>query len=157
MADQKVTELPSATAVTSADIAYVVQGGNSKQMTLEVLRRLAPNTPTAVFGDGNSTESLEAGLTCFVRVPYGGTIVEWGLVANASCTCVVDVWKNTTLPTNANSITASAKPSLSGATVADSDTLTGWDTDVVEGDILGFELESVSGSASQITLTLKVV
>ena len=157
MADQKLTDLTAAASVTDADYLYIVQSGTSKKATLEVLRKLMPHTPTAVFGDGQLTTSLVAGLTCFVRVPYAGTIVEWSLVANASCTCVLDVWKHTALPTNAHTITASAKPGLTAATIGGSSTLTGWTTAVAAGDVFGFELESVSGSASQITLTLKVV
>lgn len=158
MADTKTTDLTEATSVTDDDVLYLVQGGNSKQVSLEVLRHLVPHTPTAVFGDGQDAASLEAGLTCFVRVPYAGTIVEWSLVANASCTCVLDVWKAAgALPTNANSIAASAKPGLTAAAVGGSTTLTGWTTTISAGDVLGFELESLSGTPSEITLVLKVV
>lgn len=157
MADSKVSDLAAATAVTDADLLYVVQSATDKKLTLETLRKLIPHTPTAVFGDGTDTASIVAGQTCFVRVPYGGTIVEWTLVANASCTVTIDVWKHTALPTNSNSITASAKPALSAATVGGSSTLTGWTTAVTAGDVFGFELESISGSATQVTLTLKVV
>jgi hypothetical protein len=158
MPDQKLTEVTETTALTDADLAYVVQGGFSRRATLETLRRLIPHTPTAVFGDGQDSDSLTASLTCFVRVPYAGTIVEWSLVANASCTCVLDVWKAAgALPTNANTITASAKPGLTDETVGGSTTLTGWTTAISAGDVLGFELESLTGTPSEITLVLKVV
>ena len=156
--DQKVIDLTAATAVTGADLLYVSQSATDKQLPVEVLRKLAPNCLTAVFGDANDSDSIEVGQTCFVRVPYGGTLLKWTLIANVSCSCVVDVWKTTSaLPTNGNSITASAKPTLASATVGSSSTLTGWTIAVVEDDVFGFELESLTGVPSEITLVLKVV
>jgi hypothetical protein len=115
------------------------------------------HTPTAVFGDANDPDSIEVGQVCYVRVPYSGTIVEWTLVADEAIICVVDVWKEAgALPTNADSITASAKPTLSSSSVGGSSSLTGWDTTVTAGDVFAFELESLTGSPTQITLTLEV-
>jgi hypothetical protein len=157
MADQKLTDLPAATTVANADKLYVVQGVSSKSATVEVLRGQIPNTPTAIFGDGSSTLSLEVGQKCYVRVPYGGTIVEWGLVANATCSCTIDVWAAAgALPTSSDSVTGGDKPALSGATVAGDSTLVGWSPSISAGDVLGFSLDTLSGSATQITLTLKV-
>jgi hypothetical protein len=114
-------------------------------------------SPGAIFGDGSLTTSIVAGQTVFVTVPYSGTITEWYIVADVSCSCTIDVWKaNGAIPTNSNSIAASAKPNLSSSGVSSSSTLTGWTTTVASGDTFGFELESVTGSPKQITLTLKV-
>jgi len=115
------------------------------------------HTPTAIWGDGVLSSSVQAGVVTYVRVPYAGTISRWDIIANASTTCVIDIWKaNNALPTIANTITAAAKPGLSSATTTSSSTLTGWTTTVAVGDVLGFNLQSVSGSASEITLTLKI-
>ncbi|MCA9325215.1 hypothetical protein KDA23_04095 [Candidatus Saccharibacteria bacterium] len=115
------------------------------------------HAPTAIWGDGVLSSSITAGLTTYVRVPYSGTISRWDIIANASTTCTIDIWKAAgSLPTIANTITAAAKPSLSAATTGFSTTLTGWTTSVSAGDVFGFYLQSVSGSASEITLTLKV-
>lgn len=115
------------------------------------------HTPTAIWGDGVLTSSITAGLTTYVRVPYAGTISRWDIIANASATCTIDIWKAAgALPTVANTITAAAKPSLSAATTNSSTTLTGWTTTVSVGDVLGFNMQSVSGSASEITITLKI-
>lgn len=115
------------------------------------------HTPTAIWGDGVLTSSLQAGLTTYVRLPYAGTITRWDIIANASATCVIDIWKaNNGLPTIANTITAAAKPGLTAATTATSSTLTGWTTAVTASDVLGFNLTSVSGSASEITLVLRI-
>lgn len=115
------------------------------------------HTPTAIWGDGMLSSSVKAGMKCYVRVPYAGTILSWNIVASGSCTCVVDVWKAAgALPTVSNTITASAKPSLSAAAVATSSTLTGWTTAVSAGDVFGFNLDSVSGSPTSITLVLNI-
>ena len=114
-------------------------------------------TPTATWGDYVTTASVQSGVACYVRVPYSGIISSWSIVASASCTCTIDVWKaNAALPTVGNTITASAKPSLSSAATGTSSTLTGWTTTVAAGDVFGFNLDSVSGSPKGITLTLYI-
>ncbi len=114
-------------------------------------------TPTAVWGDGVSSSSVSAGTKCYVRVPYTGTIVSWSIIASVSCSCTLDVWKvNAALPTVANTITAAAKPSLSSSATSTSSTLTGWTTAVAAGDVFGFNLDSVTGTPTMITLVLTV-
>lgn len=115
------------------------------------------HTPTAVWGDGLLTSSIQAGTTTYLRLPYAGTISQWHIVANAATTCTIDIWKaNAALPTIANTITASAKPSLSAATTTSSSTLSGWTTSVAANDVLAFNLVSSSGTASEITITLRI-
>lgn len=159
MANLKLSELAEmATPLDLNDEMYVNDGGTSKRVRGETLRNQFARVVTAVFGDGMAAASREAGQVCYVRVPYAGTITEWNIVANDTTTCVVDVWKAAgSKPTNANSITAAAKPALTAATVGGSTTLTGWTTTVAAGDVIAFELESVSGVGTQITLTLKVI
>jgi hypothetical protein len=53
----------------------------------------------------------------------------------------------------ADTITASAKPTLTAAQNAYSTTLTGWTTAVTAGDILGFNLDS-SSTITTVTLQL---
>lgn len=114
-------------------------------------------TPTAVWGDGISISSIAINSTSYVRVPYSGVIVSWSIIANAACTCVLDVWKvNAALPTVANTITASAKPSLTAAATATSATLTGWTTTVTSGDVFGFKLNSLTGAPTMISLVLSI-
>lgn len=114
-------------------------------------------TPTAVFGDSVNASSVAASTVTYIRVPYTGTIAAWHIVANTSCSCTIDVWKaNNAVPTVANTITASAKPSLSSASTGSSTSLTGWTTSVGAGDVLAFKLESLTGSPNAITLVLRV-
>lgn len=118
-----------------------------------------PTIANAVFGDGVSTDSVAAGSVCYVRVPYGGSLIQWDVVADVACTCSIDVWKRAgAVPTVANTITASAKPGLTASQVGESTALTGWTVAVTAGDVLGFKLESLSGGLpTQINLSLKVL
>jgi hypothetical protein len=93
-----------------------------------------------------------------VHADFAFTIVQWTLLADASGSLVVDIWKDTYAnypPTVADTITASAKPTISAATKGQSSTLTGWTTNVAAGDVLRFNVDSVSGIAAA-TLILKV-
>jgi len=76
-----------------------------------------------------------------------GIIIGWRLVSDLSATVTVDIWKaNGAIPTNANSITASAKPALSAAELNASTTLTGWTTAVAAGDCFIMEVEANNNS-----------
>lgn len=117
----------------------------------------AQQTCGGAFGDCVNTASVATGTTCYVRVPYAGTITEWHIVASASCSATVDVWKAAgAVPTVANTITASAKPALSSQATTSSGTLTGWTTAVAAGDVLAFHLEALTGSITSLSVVLKI-
>jgi len=100
----------------------------------------------AVFAIGDPGGGvIPTGTKGYLSIPFACTITGWRLIADTAATVTADVWKigsGVTLPTNANSITASAKPGLSAATVARSTTLTGWTTSVIALDMLGIEIEA---------------
>jgi hypothetical protein len=80
------------------------------------------------------------------------------MLADQSGSIVVDVWKDTYAnypPTNADTITASAKPTISSATKSQDATLSGWTTSVAAGDILAFNVDSVT-SIQRVTISLRV-
>jgi hypothetical protein len=94
----------------------------------------------------------------FFRVPYACTITAWELVGNVSGSVVLDIWKDTYAnfpPVVADSITASAKPTLSAAQKAQSSTLTGWTTALAAGDYIEVNVDSVT-SITNGTLALTV-
>ena len=81
----------------------------------------------------------------FHRVPYNCTITGWELVGDVSGDVVIDLWKDTyanLLPTVSDSITGSAKPTLSSALKATSTTLTSWTTTLAAGDYIGANVDS---------------
>ena len=102
------------------------------------------NRTVGVSIDGGGT-AITTGTKGYVEVPYAGTITEWKIISDISGSAVFDVWKsNAAIPTNSNSITASAKPTLTSSQRAASTTLTGWTTGVSVNDVFGFEVESAS-------------
>ncbi len=105
--------------------------------------------------DGGGS-GITTGTKGYIEVPYSGIIEEWKIVSDISGSIVFDVWKsNAAIPTNTNTITASAKPTLTTSQRATSTTLTGWTTIVSENDVFGFEVESAS-STTKATLILVI-
>jgi hypothetical protein len=58
-------------------------------------------------------------------------------------------------PTVTNTITASAKPTLSSAAKSQDSTLTGWTTSISAGDVLAFHVDSAS-TVTRVNLVLTV-
>src|SRR5262245_59181671 len=129
---------------------YVTTGGvltlvNSAGVTSPVG---ATRTGTLVFtlGDGvNAIAATEPDQ--WLEVPAAMTITSWRLLADASGSIVVDVWKDSYAnapPTAADSIAASAKPTLAAAIKNQDTTLTGWTTALAAGDWLRVHVESAA-------------
>lgn len=111
---------------------------------------------TAVFDGG--TEAAAAGAVCCVRIPRAGTIVKATLLADQAGAAVVDVWKDSYAnypPTDADSITAAAPPTLAAAIKAEDAVLTGWTTALAAGDVLAFHLDACT-TIRQLTVILEV-
>jgi hypothetical protein len=109
-----------------------------------------------LFGDGAVLPV--AVLQGQLRVPYNCTITSWELVSNETGSIEIDIDKDTYAnfpPTSADSITGSARPTITASNKAQSSTLTGWATALNEGDYLKVEVLSVS-AITQATLTLRV-
>ena len=84
----------------------------------------------------------------YVRMPVAGTITgAYIFTQGGTGTCVIDIWNDTYAnfpPTVADTITASAKPTVASGIKSSDTTLTGWDKALVEGDILVFHVDSTS-------------
>lgn len=92
------------------------------------------------------------------RVPWAGTLVRWTLLGDASGSIVVDIWKDTYAnapPTVLDTITASAKPTLSGVAKNTDATLSGWTKTFAAGDCFRGNVDSASG-LTRATLILEV-
>jgi hypothetical protein len=80
------------------------------------------------------------------------------LLADQSGSIVVDIWKDTYAnypPVDADSITASAVPTISSAAKSQDTSISGWTVAISAGDILGFNVDSIS-TCTRVTLSLKV-
>jgi len=105
---------------------------------------------------------ITTGVKGFLEVPFAGTITGATLLSTDPAvlagSIVVDIWKAPYAgypPTVANTITASAKPTLSSATKSQDTTLTGWTTALAAGDVLGFKVDSAA-LVTRVALSLRV-
>lgn len=108
-----------------------------------------------MIGDGVSV--IATGQKGQVRWPFGGTVQRASLMSVISGSIVVDIWKDSWAnypPNSGDSITASAKPTLSSARNSEDTTLSGWTTAFSEGDVYVFNVDSAS-TLTQVTLELK--
>ena len=125
-------ESDGANAFSSASLNFVVDGGGS---------------------------AITTGVKGELQIPFACTITGWTVLADQSGSIVFDIWKDTLAnypPTVADTITASAKPTISSATNASSSTLTGWTTSVAANDILRINVDSIT-TITRATLILKVI
>lgn len=113
-----------------------------------------------VIDGGGST--IATGMKGYIEAPYACTINRATLLADQSGSIVVDIFKctysafdPTTHPASSDKITASAPPTISSAKKSQDSTLTGWTTALSAGDILGFNVNSIS-TCQLVTLSLKV-
>jgi glutamate-1-semialdehyde aminotransferase len=74
-------------------------------------------------------------------------ITSWTMIADQVGSIVIDIWKDTyaNYPgVVGDSITGSAKPTITSAIKGQTSSLTGWTTTVSAGDIARFNVDSVS-------------
>lgn len=80
-----------------------------------------------------------------IQLFLNGTITGWSIVSDVAGDCVIDVWKAPgTIPTVANTITGTEKPTLTAQQLNFDTNLTTWTVSVTAGDVIGFNLDSAS-------------
>lgn len=124
---------------------------------LATFNRVNTTSFEVVFDAG--TAALTTGIKLDLRIPFACTIQEVMMLADQSGSLVVDIWKDTYAnfpPTDADSITAAAPPTISAATKSQDATLTGWTTAIAADSILRFNIDSITG-IQRCTLSLKVI
>ena len=112
------------------------------------------STISVVFDGG--TSAITGNPEVDVTVPAAGAITGYTLLADAAGGAIIDIWNDTYAnfpPTDADSITSAAPPTLTAAAKATDTTLTGWDKTLAAGDILRFHLDS-SSTVKRLELTL---
>lgn len=115
-------------------------------------------TTAISFCKDNSGSALSTGVQGDISIPFDCTITGVKLLADQSGSIVVDLWKDVYAnypPTVADTICASAKPTLSSATKYNDTTLTGWTTSVSAGDVIRYNIDSVS-TITRILISLTV-
>lgn len=151
LAADDMTEVRDTSATTS---------GSKSMTTLERMKglwRLYPTKFGVVIDGGGAT--ITTGIKGDFVVPYACTIVGVTALADQSGSIVVDVWKDSYAnfpPTDSpDSITASAPITISAATKSQDSTLTGWTTSLAAGDVLRFNVDSVS-SITRVAISFDV-
>jgi hypothetical protein len=104
--------------------------------------------------NGGSVITTGEGTSFYTASEYG-KIIGWHITGYPSGSIVLDIWKRAgAIPTNADSITGTEKPTLSSQQINSDTNLTTWtDKRIRPGDVLGIEIESVS-SLTSCVLTL---
>lgn len=144
----------------SADLLLIedsADSNNKKKVQIGNLPGVgAVGTITIIIDGGGS--AITTGIKADLEIPFACTINQVTLLADQSGSVVIDIWKDTYAnfpPTDADSITASAPPTISTAIKSQDATLTGWTTSISAGDILRFNVDSVT-SIQRVTLSLKI-
>lgn len=141
------------------DLAAIeaLTGNGAARRTATNTWSLDDGTGVAVFTKDGFANLLLTGIMGDMTIPFACTLTGVTLLADQSGSCVVDIWKDTYAnypPTISDTITASALPTISSAVKAQDNTLSGWTTSVSAGDILRFNLNSVT-SITRLAVCLR--
>lgn len=154
-----ITLLPSPLVVEQEEIVYEpplpVPGPSGSSLVLTTAQK---TRQIGITVDGGGSV-INAGIKGYKSFPVAGTITGVRLLADQSGSIVFDIWKDTFAaypPTNADSITAAAQPTLSTQDHSQDTTLTGWTTAVAAGDVFGFNVDSAT-VVTRVTLELTLV
>ena len=133
--------------------------------TTGALRKTAANTwalddgtTNLLFAKDNTGIVIPTGVQGEIQVPFACTITGVFLYSDMTGSIVIDLWKDTHAaypPTIADTICASAKPTLASASKYTDTTLTGWTTAVAAGDIIRVNVDSAS-TLTRFTLAIRV-
>ena len=158
------TNIASSAMVVGNYVLVAIPGGNPRDACV------VASWPAGSSGGGSSGNAsltfiidgggsaITTGQKGHLEIPFACTIKQVTMLADASGSIVVDIWKDTYAnfpPTDADSITASAPPTISSAQKSQDATLTGWTKAISAGDILAFNVDSCA-TIKRVTISLKV-
>jgi hypothetical protein len=132
--------------ITHSTVVAVADDGTSPVGTDEWNAAHVWTFPVEFVIDGGGS-AITTGVKGDIEMPCAGTITRVTLLADATGSIVVDIWKDTYAnypPTVTNTITASAKPTISSALKYQDSTLTGWTKTFAAGDILRLNVDSAT-------------
>lgn len=133
-------QLAAGTGITLTD------GGAASTATLAVAANV--RTASILYEIDGGGSVITTGIKApGIYIPFACTITAVRLLGDQFGSIVVDIWADTYAnypPTNADSICASAKPTISAATKSEDTTLTGWTTSIAAGTVLRLNVDSIS-------------
>lgn len=106
--------------------------------------------------DGGGSD-ITAGIKGDITIPFDCTIDSWYLSSDQDGNIVIDIWKDIAAnfpPTVLDSIAGSEKPTLAGQNYNSDTNLTTWSKSVTGGDVIRFNVDSVS-TITRANLTIK--
>jgi len=134
-------------------------GTNPKGVFSDVKTNLAElNKGAIVFIIDGGGSAIATGQKGHLEIPFKCEIQRVTLLADVSGSIVIDIWKDTYAnfpPTDADTITAAAPPTITAAQKAQDATLTNWTKTINEGDILAFNVDSCT-TITRVTVSLKI-
>lgn len=145
IADAHHTKTTNAAELTSGELPTARLTANIKTLSI-----------TFIIDGGGS--AITTGQKGHLEIPFACTINQVTMLADQSGSIVVDIWKDIYAnfpPTDADSITASAPPTITTAQKSQDATLTGWTAAIAAGDILAFNVDSCA-TITRVTIALKV-
>lgn len=113
---------------------------------------------TIMFTIDGGGSAITTGIKGDIMMDFACTINSATLLADQSGSIVIDLWKDVYAnypPLVGDTITASAKPTLSTATNSQDTTLTGWTKTINAGDIIRVNVDSAA-TVTRVLLALKV-
>lgn len=111
----------------------------------------------ALIIDGGGSV-ITTGIKGVIQIDFDCIILQQTTLVDQTGSIVLDLWKDTFAnypATVADTITASAKPTISSGVKDQDSTLTGWTTTITAGDHIIFNVDSVS-VCTRCTIALKV-
>ena len=100
--------------------------------------------------------AISTGIKTDIIIPFNMNINSWTLVADQTGSIVIDVWKDTYSnypPTVSKSIAGSEKPTLSASLKNQDLSLSTWTSSISSGDIVRFNVDSIS-NITKVTLNI---
>lgn len=163
MADTKIKDLTNGVTAEASDRIPATRDPTGTPSNVYLTPDyIATHTRSGIAGGivanisgGGST--ITTGLKGFIVAPYAMTLTKATALADQTGDIVVDIWVDTYAnfpPTDADTITASAPVTISSGVKSQDSTLTGWDTAIAAGDIIAFNVDSVT-DIEQLTIILE--
>ena len=151
--------IPSSAMVVGNYVLVAIPGENPRDAcVIATWPQGSSGTASLTFIIDGGGLAIITGQKGHLEIPFACTIKQVTMLADQSGSIVVDIWKDTyasSPPTDADSITASAPPTISSAQKSQDSTLTGWTKSISSGDILAFNVDSCT-TITRVTISLKV-
>lgn len=169
MSNTNFQQLPVAVGLTGNEIVPIQQAGVTKRTTTGLIGSvgLAAQLPGAIeFVIDGGGGNINAQTWGYMKVPFNALITSAEMLGNTdNGSIIINLWKCTyaqfdagvTHPTAADSITSATPPTLTAQAKSLDTALAGWTTTLSEGDVLAFNVPSVSTNLTRVTIALNLV